>query len=133
MRDKEKMNKILEALEALETLARLEKEFKGETEEKEEEKKETNEDVSKLLSKEASMHVDLKGDEDNKGSETCVEFKGCKTLADQTMLVISALSAVTDGMSRRDKVEYLSSLCTMVIAGEHAGIYGSKPKDKEDD
>ena len=133
MREEEKLNKILEALEALETLSRLEKEFKGEAEEKEKKEKETNVDVSELFSKESSMHVSLKGDEENKGSETCVEFKGCKTLADQTMLVISALSAVTDNMSRKEKVEYLANISTMVVAGEHAGIFSSKPPTEDDE
>ena len=134
MRSEEKLNKIVEALEALETLARLEKELKDERKECEKEEKEEV-DVSKIFSRECSMHVTVKGDEENRGSETCVEFNGCKSLADQTILAVSVLSSIVENMDKRETVDYLAHVCALVAAGERAGIYKSKPpvEDKEEE
>lgn len=122
MNKEEKLNKVLEALEALEKLARLEKEFKAEKEQKEEEKV----DMSEVFSKECSVIVTNKSDEDNRGSETCVEFNNCKTLADQTVLAVSLLSAIIENMDKKEAVDYLAKTCTIVIAGENGGIYKTR-------
>ena len=128
MDNKEKMDIIVEALEALKTLKRLEAKIKSE------DKKEKEDiDVSKVFSKECELHVTIKGDEENLGSESCVEFKGCKSLADQTIIAVSVLSSIVENMDKKEAIDYLAHLCTLVIAGENAGIYKSKPNAKDEE
>ena len=130
MRSEEKFNKILEALNALETLARLEKELKEEKEKKEEVHEEKP-DMSEVFSKECSVTVKNKSDDDNRSSETCVEFDNCKTLADQTVLAVSLLSAIIEDMDKKDAVDYLAKVSTIVIAGEHAGVFKTREELEE--
>ena len=124
----EKLNKILEALEAIETLARLEKEFKEEKEAKREEEKV---DMSEVFSKDCSVIVTNKGDDDNRSSETCVEFSNCKTLADQTVLAVSLLSAIVEDMDKREMVDYLAKISTIVVMGENGGLYKTREQLEE--
>ena len=131
---------VLEAIDALEKLDSIKKEMEEMKKQEEEEKVKEKVDLSEYFSRECSALVEVKGDEDNRTSESCVTFKGCKTMADQTILAISLLSTIVENMDREEAIDYLAHMCTMVIAGEKMGIYKTKeameqaePKKEEEE
>ena len=121
--DKAKLNALFNEAddEELESLLDAIKEYKKEYDKKEKEK-----DVVKCaFSKNCSLKVEVKGDEDNSHSEVSVECHGVKGLPDVMVLGISVMSFIAEKFPEH-KVELLAEICSIALAGDIAGIYTSK-------
>lgn len=120
--DKAKLNEFLGGVdgEDLEGLLDAIKEYK-----KEYDKKEKENVVKRAFSKDCSLKVEVKGDEDNSHSEVTVECHGVKGLPDVMVLGISVMSFIAEKFPEH-KVELLAEICSIALAGDIAGIYTSK-------
>ena len=127
----ERLNDIVEVLEALEALSKLKKieEKLKDAEESKAEAPEINEEereaIDKAFSKDCELHVHVSTDEeeDETRSKCEVSFTGCKGIQDAMILGVAAMSSIIEGLPKRKAVDVLSTICTLALAGERAGVF----------
>ena len=121
--DKAKLNALFNEADGkdLEGLLDAIREYKREYDKKEKEK----DVIKRAFSKDYSLKVEVKGDEDNTHSEVSVECHGVKGLPDIMVLGISVMSFIAEKFPEH-KVELLAEICSIALAGDVVGIYSSK-------
>ena len=102
--------------EVLDELREYKKEF---------DKMKEEEPIENKFSRDCSLMVEIKGDEDNRHSEVSVSFQGCKGIPDVLALGVGVLAAIADKFPE-NRVDVLARLCSLALMGESAGIYSSK-------
>ena len=124
MGKKEELKELLDVLE----------DMVNEIKEQEEKKEEPN------FSEKCSLEVKLEADKEKNGSNVSVEFHGINGKHDVMMLAVAAMSSVAEQFEGRDKVEALSTICTLALMGSAAGVHKVRheegfelPKEEEED
>ena len=120
-KDKERLNEMFKGMDCDELNEVLDaiKEYKEEFDKRKEV------DLTKVFSRNCKLTVEVRGDEDNRTSEVEVNFKGCKGVPDVLVLGVAAMHSIAEQFPDK-KVEIMAHICSLALAGEHAGIYKSR-------